>query len=199
MASGGGEDHDEGRPALGCERASVLIRFTTSLLLCGSGRSRMYSPSIVRPAPSLPPSFPLPPPTQIEDRRQKIDHAKRDCVKTDHHSRPRPLLGERREGEAKEDRGERERDKRCWPDDAASYGQGNEDRKKERRIDRSRNAGDGCKSRCRPQAPAASCYSYYPSTVAFFAADAPQPVDECTIFEDLFYGDLFSCPFLPVL
>ena len=57
MASGGGEDHDEGRPALGCERASVLIRFATSLLLCGSRRSRMYSPSSVRPAPSLPPSL----------------------------------------------------------------------------------------------------------------------------------------------
>ena len=173
-------------------RAIVLIRFTTSLLLCGSAPAalalalppRIAEYAFLRHRLSVPPSFSLSPSTKIEDRRRKIDHAKRDCVKTDRHhpsasasATGRKKAGRREEkrGKARESetkgagrRGEARRGRRglLQPKEREN------ERTNERSIDRSRNVGDGCKSdglllpmyarpRFSPPQPLHECSSMY--------------------------------------
>ena len=181
-------------------RAIVLIRFTTSLLLCGSAPAalalalppRIAEYAFLRHRLSVPPSFSLSPSTKIEDRRRKIDHAKRDCVKTDrrHPSASASATGRKKAGRREEKRGKaresetkgagRRGEARRGAVGAASYNQRNErtrERTNERSIDRSRNVGDGCKSdglllpmyarpRFSPPQPLHECSSMYVARMA---------------------------------
>ena len=185
------------RPVRARARAIVLIRFTTSLLLCGSAPAALALPpriaeyAFLRHRLSVPPSFSLSPSTKIEDRRRKIDHAKRDCVKTDRHhpsasasasATGRKKAGRREEkrGKARESetkgagrRGEARRGRRglLQPKEREN------ERTNERSIDRSRNVGDGCKSdglllpmyarpRFSPPQPLHECSSMYVARMA---------------------------------
>ena len=148
------------RPVRARARAIVLIRFTTSLLLCGSAPAalalalppRIAEYAFLRHRLSVPPSFSLSPSTKIEDRRRKIDHAKRDCVKTDrrHPSASASATGRKKAGRREEKRGKaresetkgagRRGEARRGAVGAASYNQRNE-RTRERTNDRSIDRG----------------------------------------------------------